>query len=103
MPLSTMQGVTPTIIIKLPTTIDLTQASHVYVTFKQNKVLIKMVDDCIVSEHQVEIYLSQEDTLMFERGAVEIQVNWTYATGQRGATRPRGIEVAANHLREVLP
>lgn len=100
----TMQGVTPTIIMRVPESIDLTDAAYHYVTFKQGKkLLLEMTDGFTVSEHQVEIYLPQESTILFNAGAVEIQLNWVYATGQRGATVPKNIVVRENHLREVLP
>lgn len=103
MALKTMQGLTPTITVKLPNSIDLTEAAHVYVSFKQGGIVRKITDGIDVAAHQVDIYLTQADTLAFCAGSVELQINWTYSSGQRGATRPVNIGVASNHLKEVLP
>lgn len=98
---TTMQGLTPTITIRVADT-DLTEAANVYPSIKQGKTLITP-EDFIVDEHQVEIYLSQSETLMLAPGGCEVQLNWTYASGQRGATRPKTLTVLPNHLLEVLP
>lgn len=104
MPLNTMQGLTPTITVKVPTSIDLTEAANIYVSFKQgNRLVLKLSENLDVSAHQVAVYLTQEQTLMFKAGPAEIQVNWTYSSGQRGATKRKEIYVDANHLLEVLP
>jgi hypothetical protein len=99
--LKTMQGLTPTISIIVPDTVDLTEA-NVYVSFKQGSKLLKLTDGFDVSAHQVDVYLTQEDTLQFSAGTVEIQVNWVYSSGQRGATKPVNLSVSSNHLLEVL-
>ncbi len=99
--LKTMQGLTPTITVTVPETVDLTEAANVYVSFKQGAKLLKP-EGFTVAAHQVGIYLTQEDTLSFAVGAVEIQINWTYAGGQRGATKPVILSVSPNHLLEVL-
>ena len=103
MALRTMQGLTPTITVTVGNDIDLTEAAHVYVSFKQGNKLLKLTDGFDVSAHQVDIYLEQADTLSFVPGAVEIQLNWTYSSGQRSATKPVNLSVASNHLLEVLP
>lgn len=104
MALNTMQGLTPTIIVRVPQTIDLTEASNHYVSIKQNDCLVlKKSEGFIVEQHEVEIYLTQEETLRFRTGTIFLQLNWTYATGQRGATRWIGIRVEPNQLLEVLP
>lgn len=102
MDLTTMQGLTPTITITVGTSTDLTEAANVYPSIKQGKTLL-LPTAFEVSAHQVDIYLAQEDTLAFAPGVAEVQLNWTYASGQRGATRPKGITVLSNHLLEVLP
>ena len=102
MALKTMQGLTPTITVTVGTSTDLTEAANVYVSFKQGKKLLKLTDGFDVSAHQVDIYLEQEDTLQFDPGTVEIQLNWTYSSGQRAATKPVSLSVSPNHLLEVL-
>lgn len=99
----TMQGLTPTIIVTVPDSIDLTEAGNVYVSFKQGGSVWKKTEGFTVAAHAVDIYLEQADTLAFAVGAVEVQINWTYANGQRGATKPVTLTVLPNHLLEVLP
>ena len=102
MDLTTMQGLTPTITITVGTSTDLTEAGNVYPSIKQGKAVLQP-DDFFVSAHQVDIYLTQVETLALAPGVAEVQLNWTYATGQRGATAPVSIRVLPNHLLEVLP
>lgn len=103
MSLQTMQGVTPTIIVRFPQEIDLTDAEHVYVSFRQGVKLLRLDEGFDVSAHQVDVYLEQAQTLMFIPGEMTMQVNWTYPSGQRGATKKIRILVDSNHLLEVLP
>lgn len=100
--LETMQGLTPTVTITVPDDTDLTEAGNVYVSFKQGNKVRKLTSGFEVYEHRVEVFLSQEDTLSFKAGTVEVQLNWTYASGQRGATKPKVMSVMPNHLLEVL-
>lgn len=100
--MKTMQGLTPTIIVMLPEDIDLTQAAHVYPTIKQGGKVLR-IENFQYTAQQVDIYLTQEDTLALSPGAAEIQLNWTYSDGQRAATVPKGMTVSPNHLLEVLP
>lgn len=99
----TMQGLTPTITIIVPDAVDLTEAAHVYVSFKQGGLVWEKTEGITVAAHAVDVYLEQADTLAFAVGAVEVQINWTYANGQRGATKPVALTVLPNHLLEVLP
>lgn len=100
--MTTMQGLTPTIIVTLPESVDLTQAEHVYPTIKQGGKVVR-ISNFVFTAQQVSIYLTQEDTLALSPGAAEVQVNWTYAGGQRGAIKPKGMTILSNHLTEVLP
>lgn len=99
----TMQGLTPTIIVTVDESTDLTEAANVYVSFKQGGAVWKKTDGFTVAAHAVDIYLEQADTLAFGAGTVEVQINWTYANGQRGATKPVALTILPNHLLEVLP
>lgn len=104
MAVRTMQGTTPTFVLTLPDTVDLTEAQNVYVTFTQGSqnTLTKTGDDLAVSEHQIEIYMLQKDTLRFRDGTVMIQANWTYSGGQRAATDVVKIEWDENLLKKVV-
>ena len=101
MDLITLQGLTPTITVTVAA-VDLTEAENIYPSIKQGaEVLRPTIFD--VAAHQVDIYLTQAETLALSPGMAELQINWTYATGQRGAIDPKSIRVLPNHLLEVLP
>lgn len=99
-----IRGTTPTYIINIQDeTFDLTQAEHVYVTFKGkiNKIR-KEGADVTVNPHSIEVTLSQEDTLAFCPGEVTIMANWTYANGERGCILPLHDSYTDNLENEVL-
>ena len=67
--------------------LDLTQASHVYVTFREGGVLIEKKDeDLTIAEKSVAVSLKQTDTYKLSPGQLLMQVNWTYADGSRMAS-----------------
>ncbi len=97
------QGITPTFTLTLPETVDLTATENVYVTFAQGSLLLtKTGESLVVTEHEVDVYLSQEETLSFSQGKVLVQLNWTYADHSRGCSEIVGIDWDANLLKEVL-
>ena len=72
------RGTTPTITIT--TDIDLTQASNLFVTFKQGGDGIafeKTLDEVTVTENAVICELEQNDTLALKDGLVMIQIRAT--------------------------
>lgn len=81
--------------------LDLTQATNVYVTFEQDEVNFTKTD-LDVAEKQVDVYLSQEDTLRFKVGVVNIQVNWTMANGRRACSYVKQVEITKQLLRQVI-
>lgn len=99
-----VRGTTPTFQLKITDEdVDLTQALNVYATFKQLGIQIdKSGDDIEVSEKQVDVYLSQSESLQFAEGDIEVQLNWTYADGKRAATRIKRIPVGKNLVGRVL-
>ena len=58
----TMQGLTPTITIIVPDAVDLTEAAHVYVSFKQGGLVWEKTEGITVAAHAVDVYLEQADT-----------------------------------------
>ena len=82
------KGTTPTFTFTFPNDsgVDLTQAAHVYVTFKGEKTIEKSDADLTIAAKQVEVYLTQEETLTLSHGVVSIQINWTYSNGSRAAS-----------------
>lgn len=85
--MSIPRGVTPTLTFTFDDDdLDLTQASHVYVTFRGGMEVTKADDELTVAEKQIDVYLTQEETLSFRPGSVYVQVNWTYPDGSRAAS-----------------
>ena len=99
-----VRGTTPTFVLTISdNTIDLTEALNVYVTFKQNATVInKKGEDIVVTAHQVDVYLSQKETLKFVEGSLEIQLNWTYVNGERACSNITTIDVEKNLIGSEL-
>lgn len=99
------RGTTPTISLTFDDeSLDLTQASGVYVTFDSaGNVMTKTGADLDVAERQIDVFLSQEETLSFPIGTVAIQVNWIYADGKRGASEVAYYNFSPQLLGRVLP
>ena len=76
------RGTTPTHTFSVD--VDLTAAEVIYLTYKQTgKVLVeKTKDDLTITEDQVEVKLTQEETLSFrEIGDVDIQFRARFPDG----------------------
>ena len=99
------QATTPTFVCTVPSTIDLTDADNMYFTLTQDgRKIIKTGDALTVTEHSVSVYLNQRDTVWLNSARpVELQLNWTYESGQRGMTKIKTVEVDRNLVPEVLP
>ena len=81
------RGVTPTFTLTfVDENLDLTAASHVYVTFKSGITITKSDDELTIATKQIDVFLSQEETLSFKQRQVAIQANWTYSDGTRAAS-----------------
>ena len=88
------RGTTPTHKFKVP--IDLRSAVKVYITYKQgNQVKVeKTKDDMEITEDQITLQLTQEDTLAFSTiGDVEIQCRARYADGAAPASNIKKVPV----------
>src|SRR3712207_1320027 len=68
------RGTTPIHIFR--TDVDLTHASVLFITYKQNDkvVLEKSIDEVTIKERVVTVSLSQKETLLFNEGIVTIQI-----------------------------
>ena len=98
-----VQATTPTFVLTLPDTVDLSQASNVYFTLQQNNtILTKSTDDLTIDGQQVSVYLSQEETLPLLGGTVKIQLNWTYADESRACSNIVSVPISENLLKEVV-
>lgn len=97
-----VQATTPTFILTLPNTIDLSQAESVYFSIEQDYFSIhKQVDS--VSENIATVSLTQEETVNFDyRTDAKIQLNWVYSDGSRAATKTKTVSVDENLLKDVI-
>lgn len=102
--MAVIRGTTPTFKLTInDNSVDLTEALNIYATFKQFNTIITKTDvDLEVSAHEVDVYLSQSETLQFTEGTVEIQLNWTYADGTRAATKIATINLTKNLIGSVI-
>ena len=97
----------PTFTLTLPETVDLTAASEVFVTFARangSEVMTKTGDEIEVSEHEVNVFLSQAETARF-LGTVRLQLNWIYNEGgvvKRACSEIASVNVTGNLLDEVI-
>lgn len=102
-----VRGTTPTFILTLEDA-DLTN-TNVYVTFKQDKgdcpkgfVMTKSGDDLSIEDNVISVFLTQEETLRFQRGNLYIQVNFTFDNGKRACSEIAMVKVDNNLLNGVL-
>ena len=99
-----IRGTTPTFILKISdASVDLTKVTNIYASFSQNNVkIVKTGEDLVVAPQEVDVYLTQEETLRFVAGTLNIQLNWTYQGGQRACTNIVGVNVGINLIGRVL-
>ena len=109
--MSTPFGTTPTFTLTFTDDdLDLTAASHVYVTFQSGiKKVTKSDSDLTVAAKQIEVVLTQAETLQLLQNQyedaetmVEIQANWTYSTGKRGSSDVSNYPFSKQLLPEVI-
>ena len=97
------KGTTPTFTLTFSeATLDLTQAEHVFVTFRGSKTVEKSDTDLTITEKSVEVYLTQQETLALSKGNVQIQVNWTYSDGKRSASDIVNYSFSENLVERVI-
>lgn len=97
---------TPTFSLTVSTSVDLTDATNIYATFIAPGVNItKTGTDLDVSEHQVDVFFTQDETAKFPVGSMRIQLNWTYQEGsiaKRACSEIATVNVTPNLLDEVV-
>lgn len=100
--MSIPRGTTPTFTLSFPATTDLTQADNVYVSFATaNGVITKTGASLEVRPSQIDVFLTQADTLTFPVGEIEIQANWTQS-GMRMASEIKTYKITKQLLtREI--
>lgn len=99
-----VQATTPTFVLTLPNTIDLSDAESVIFSIEQEYVSInKEVDSASISTNVVTVTLTQEETVNFDyQHEAKIQLNWVYDDGTRAATKVKTINVYENLLKDVI-
>lgn len=105
-----IRGTTPTFTLNmLDETLDLRQAVNVYATFRQRETQLTKTDLDITVTQEAEylrntvlVYLTQEESLKFNAGSIEVQLNWTYADGSRACSNIVTIAVSNNLEGRVL-
>ena len=102
-----IQATTPTILITMPASVDLTEASDIFVTLTQPKRAVLTFDTgrfTLIDEHTISLQLEQTETLSFRPGEpIQLQVNWFDADGNRYATKIATLELGNNLLPCEIP
>lgn len=95
-----IQYTTPTFILTLPETVDLSLADTIIFSLRQGCFAINKT---VTADGQdVSVFLSQEETARLKPGMCAIQLNWTYADGTRACSNIVNVRVGANLLKEVI-
>lgn len=98
------QATTPTFVLTLPGSVDLSLAENVYFSLCQNAIsIVKETNDLLISGNVVSVYLSQVDTVRLIPGTAQIQLNWTYADKSRACSNIISVKIDENLLKDVVP
>ena len=100
-----VQATTPTFILTLPDSVDLSFIEHMYFTLVQGSLKINKTDadeSLVIAGNSISVFLNQSETLRFEKGIAKVQLNWTYADGSRACSNIADVSVSPNLLPEVL-
>lgn len=76
------RGTTPTNTFSVD--VDCTDAEKIYITYSQHKKTIveKSIEDLTVTSDEISVVLTQEETLQFREGDVEIQIRVKFPDGK---------------------
>lgn len=97
-----IQATTPTFVISLPNAVDLTAARTIEFSLRQHRTLISKTDVALDGTHTVRVGLTQQETLRFQEGEADLQLNWTYADGSRGAIYIIKVNIVENLEKRVI-
>ena len=102
--MSAPRGTTPTFTLQFSEEeLDLTQAENVYVTIQYGRTLLtKTGSDLDIQPKQISLYLTQQETLDFPEGNIDIQANWTAVGGGRCASDVVSYRFTRQLLNEVI-
>lgn len=97
-------GTTPTLELTFSDThLDLTSATGVYVTFRSGQITLTKTGEALTVEaKKITVSFTQEETLAFPGGPMQIQANWTGADGFRAASEIQIFNWSRQLLPEVL-
>lgn len=107
-----IRGTTPTFKLKIAdANLDLREARNIYATFEQGsteltktgedlELTVTQVED--VYQNEIDVFLSQAESLSFKSGNIYCQLNWTYNNGTRACSNIISIKVGSNLIGEVL-
>lgn len=98
-----VQGTTPTFILTLPNTVDLTAVSNLYFSLEQGSTKLRKMGNALSIDGQnISVYLTQAETLKFNTGKANLQLNWTYPDGSRACSNIVNVTVGLNLIKEVI-
>lgn len=88
------RGTTPTVLISLNTSLTLDDAEQIWVTFKSSTVEKTFAkEDIEVGGNKLIVELSQEDTLSFFSGKVNVQVRFLLNNGKAYASNIKTLDM----------
>lgn len=97
------QATTPTFVLTLPNTVDLTEAETVMFSLRQGfYALDKIGSDLTVEAQTVSVYLTQAETLALKSGLAQMQLNWTYSDGSRACSDIVNVSINPNLYKAVI-
>ena len=97
------QATTPTFILTIPDSVDLTVIKNIYFTLKQGIYTIqKSGQDLQIEGNTISVYLNQDDTVKLKTGDAKLQLNWTYEDGSRACSNIVQVPINENLIKEVL-
>lgn len=99
------QGSTTAMSLTVPESLDLMNAAAIYVTVAQGKKIVtkKSGDPGVtVDHHVIHVKMTQQETLSFDVGVVEIQLRWLMPDGSAEATEIARVNNKGVLLKEVI-
>lgn len=92
-----VQATTPTFVLTLPETVDLSIVDKMLFSLVQNQTkLTKKINPSDFEGQTVSVFLTQTDTLPFVKGTADLQLNWTYADGKRACSNIVKVNITNN-------
>lgn len=98
---------TPTLTLTFPNEVDLTEGTeHVLtIAYPSNEAVILEKTDLQITQHTVDVFLTQEETSLMPKGNVVIQLNWLFDDGtkiRRVSSNKKNVTFDSNLHKEVM-